>query len=130
MKPLFDQYGVTMVALSRDSVEEAAAHKKRDGIEFTLLSDPDLSVITRFGLLHNQVLRSKTFLVGSMKFPLGWPTGFDSMAIPTTLILDSGHVVRVVDQADDYRVRGDESRTRAALESAFGSPQADTALAS
>ncbi|MFT5679269.1 MAG: alkyl hydroperoxide reductase subunit AhpC [Myxococcota bacterium] len=120
MAPLLDEYGVSVVAISRDTQEDAAAHRARDGLTFPLLSDPDLSVIKRFGLLHEGVIRFRTFLIGGARFPLGWPVGFDQMAIPTTLLLDADHVVRWIDQADDYRIRGDVERTRGALVETFG----------
>ena len=126
MALLLGEYGVTVVALSKDTAEQAAAHRVRDGLHFTLLTDPDLSVIKRFGLLHEGALVFRSFLIGSMKFPLGWPIGFQQMAIPTTLLLDEDHIVRWIDQADDYRVRGDEHRTRSALVETFG-PAAETA---
>lgn len=115
-----EQYGVTIIALSKDPVEVAAAHRVRDGLEFTLLSDPDLSIIKRFGLHHVGGMEFQTFFLGAMRFPLGWPVGFKEMAIPTTLLLDESRAVRWIDQADDYRLRGDESRTRAALKETFG----------
>lgn len=121
MKPLLDSYGVTVVALSKDTPELARAHRARDSITFTLLADPRLEVIKRYGLLHEGSAEFKTFLIGKINFPLGWPVGFKQMAIPTTLILDEEHVVRWVDQADDYRIRGDASRTEAALQEVFGS---------
>jgi len=49
------------------------------------------------------------------------------MAIPTTLLLDEGHVVRWSGQADDYRVRGDASRTRLVLQETFGDAIPNTA---
>ncbi len=127
MSPLLAQYGVTVIALSKDTPEVARAHRQRDGLELTLLSDPELEIITRFGLLHEAGLEAKTFLSGSINFPLGWPTGFKRMAIPTTLLLDEDHVVRWIDQADDYRVRGDEGRTRAQLERLFAAPDVTAA---
>ncbi len=122
MRPMLDSYGVTVVALSKDTVELAHAHRKRDGIEFTLLADPQLEVIGRFGLLHEKGLEFTTFWF--LGIPLGWPRrlGFDQMAIPTTLLVDEEGVVRWVDQADDYRVRGDERRTAEALKATFGEP--------
>jgi hypothetical protein len=42
------------------------------------------------------------------------------MAIPTTLILDEDGIVRWIDQAEDYRLRGDRTRTEGALREAFG----------
>ncbi len=118
MSPLLEQYGVKVVALSKDTPEIARAHRERDGLTYTLLTDPDLAAIKRFGLLHEAGLEFFTFWVGPI--PLGWPTGFKQMAIPTTLLVDEEGVVRWIDQADDYRVRGDASRTEAALKATFG----------
>jgi len=124
MAPLLLEYGVTVVALSKDTPEQAAAHRVRDHLSFALLSDPKLEVIKRFGLLHEGAIVFRTFLVGPLNFPLGWPIGFKQMAIPTTLLLDEDHVVRWIDQADDYRVRGDIERTRQALVDTYGAPGA------
>ncbi|MCP4810336.1 MAG: redoxin domain-containing protein [Proteobacteria bacterium] len=120
MNPLLDQHGVTVVAISKDTPALAAAHRVRDELTLTLLTDSDLDVIRAFGLLHEGAIEFRTFLVGGVRFPLGWPVGFKRMAIPTTLLLDEKRVVRWIDQADDYRVRGDEERTRAALAETYG----------
>lgn len=120
MMPLLERHGVTVIALSKDDLAETNAHRARDGLTFTLLSDPELSVIKQFGLLHEGGLEFKTFFIGSARFPLGWPVGFKQMAIPTTLLMDEAHIVRWIDQAEDYRLRGDEARTRLALLEAFG----------
>jgi peroxiredoxin len=124
MLPLLERFGVTVVAVSKDPPDVVRAHRARDGLTLTMLSDPDLTLIRDFGLLHQGSLEFKTWLVGPVRFPVGVPVGFRSMAIPTTLLLDERHVVRHIDQADDYRVRGDAGRTRAALEAAFGPPPA------
>jgi len=120
MKPLLTQYGVTVIAVSKDAPELVRAHRERDGLTFPLLSDPELALITRMGLLHEAGLEFKTFLVGPTRFPLGWPTRYKRMAIPTTLILDEQHTVRWIDQADDYRLRGDVARIEGALAEVFG----------
>lgn len=119
MRPLLDRYGVAVVALSKDPPEVAKAHRERDGLHFTLLSDPRLEVIRRFGLLHEGAVEFRTFYLAG-HFPVGWPTGFRRMAIPTTLLLDEQGIVRWVDQADDYRLRGDRTRTENALREVFG----------
>lgn len=120
LKPLLDQYGVTVVAVSKDRPETVLQHVAEDDIPFTVLSDPDLALIKRFGLLHQGALQFRIFFFGGIKFPLGWPVGFKEMAIPTTLLLDEDQVVRWIDQADDYRIRGDAARTEAALRETFG----------
>jgi len=126
MSDLLRAYGVEVVAVSKDSPAEVQAHKARDGITFTVLSDPELRLIDQLGLRHEGALQFRTFFLGPFRFPLGWPVGFKAMAIPTTLLLDDSHIVRWIDQADDYRVRGDASRTRAALRDAFGEPGGPT----
>lgn len=119
MRPLLERYGVTVIALSKDTQEIARKHRERDGLGFTLLSDPDLAVIKRFGLLHEGAVEFQTFFLAD-HFPLGWPTGFKQMAIPTTLLLDENGIVRWIDQADDYRLRGDHTRTENALKKVYG----------
>ena len=119
MRPLLERYGVTVIALSKDPPETARAHRERDGLRFTLLTDPDLEIIERFGLLHEGAVEFRTFFLAG-HFPLGWPTGFKQMAIPTTLLLDEQGIVRWIDQADDYRLRGDRARTENALRTVYG----------
>jgi len=115
-------YGVEVIAISKDTPAQVQAHKARDGLTFTLLSDPDLKLIDQMGLRHEAALEFRTFFIGPWRFPVGWPAGFKAMAIPTTILLDEDHVVQWVDQADDYRVRGDLRRTLDALRAAFGEP--------
>lgn len=117
MQPLLDEYNVKVVAISKDTVAQAAKQKKRDKLSFTLLSDPKLKVINKYGLIHRNGFEFFTiFLWG---FPLGVPIGFRRMAIPTTLMIDENGIVRWIDQADDYRLRGDVERIKNALERVY-----------
>lgn len=118
MAPLFERHGIRILALSKDTVEQAALHKGRDGLPFDLLADPELRVIRAFGLLHEKALEFRTWTVAGI--PLGLPSGKKTMAIPTTLIVDEKGIVRWIDQADDYRIRGDEKRITDALAAVFG----------
>lgn len=117
MRPIFDDYDVMCVALSKDSVAQAASHKRRDALSLTLLADPELAVIEQFGLLHYKALEFYTFNV--LGIPLGFPRGNKTMAIPTTLLIDEEGRVLWIDMAEDYRVRGDEARIREALATHF-----------
>ncbi len=115
MADFLDSHDVRVVALSRDTVAKAARHKQTDGLPFTLLSDPELAVIGQYGLVHQKGIPFVTFTV--LGIPLGWPAmKIEPMAIPTTLLVDAGGVVRWIDQATDYRMRGDEVRIRDAVE--------------
>ena len=118
MAPLFESHGVRVITLSKDTLAQARKHKETDQLPFLLLSDPDLRVIRSFGLLHEKALQFKTTTIFGV--PLGVPSGKTTMAIPTTLLVDEAGVVRWIDQADDYRLRGDEARVREAVIAAFG----------
>jgi peroxiredoxin len=115
MQPLFDTHNIRVLALSKDTQADIQTHIQRDGIQHvTLLSDPDFKMIRAFGLEHHGALEFKTWNV--MGIPLGVPIGFKRMAIPTTLLIDEQGIVRWIDQATDYRVRGDETRIKDAIE--------------
>jgi alkyl hydroperoxide reductase subunit AhpC len=120
MQPDLDKYGVSIVALSKDSVEEAAIHKTRDGLSLTLLADPQLEVIRQYGVEHHKALGFTTggFSVGSI--PLALTPSFKTMAIPTSLLVDENGVIQWIDQTDDYRLRSDNSRVLEAVKDAFG----------
>jgi alkyl hydroperoxide reductase subunit AhpC len=122
MQPELEKLGISVVALSKDNVEESAIHKSRDQLTLTLLADPKLEVIRQYGVEHHKALNftTGTFMIGGI--PLALTPSFKTMAIPTTLLVDESGVIQWVDQSDDYRVRSDDSRVREAVNSAFGQP--------
>ncbi len=120
MQPDLEKFGVSVVALSKDSVDEAAIHKTRDELSLTLLADPKLEVIRQYGVEHHKALGFSTgrFTLGGIPFSL--TPSFKTMAIPTSLLVDEDGVIVWIDQADDYRLRSDERRVLQAVKSAFG----------
>ena len=120
--PDLEKYDVNVVALSKDSVADAAIHKARDHLNFSLLSDPNLDVIKQFGVEHHKALgqsqNTKT-LVGGIPFGLS-PFSFKTMAIPTSLLVDEDGIIQWIDQTDDYRLRSNAERVMGAVKSAFG----------
>ena len=121
MKPLLEAHGVSVVALSKDSVEEAARHKLRDNLTCKLLSDPQLKVIRQYGVEHHKAVEFSSLKVSLFGIHIGlWPS-VRAMAVPTTLLVDETGTIRWVDQADDYRIRSDEARVAAAVTEVFGS---------
>jgi peroxiredoxin len=117
MRPQLDAHGVQVVALSRDTPPESAAYAQREHLSCTLLCDPGLDAIEQFGVLHQRGVRFETFTLAGI--PVGMPVGYDHMAVPTTLLVDEAGVIRWIDQAQDYRLRGDEARIEQALAEAF-----------
>ena len=114
------RWGARVVAFSNDTPAQVETHQRRDHLKLELRSDAKLVAIKALGLLHQRGLPFKTFYLFGI--PLGYPTPFKSMAIPTTVLLDEDGVVRWLDQATDYRQRSDSARVEAALNEAFGPP--------
>jgi peroxiredoxin len=113
------KHGVTVVAVSKDSLEDATMQAKRDKLSFPLLSDPDLKVIRQYGVEHHKGVEFSTarFSIGGI--PLALVPSVKAMAIPTSLLIDEEGVIRWIDQADDYRLRSDEKRVMQAVQDAF-----------
>lgn len=78
----------------------------KHGLDAVMLSDADLSVTRLFGVENLA--------------PKVMPPGLAGMPIPTTILVDAEGTVRWIDQADDYQIRAQPDRVRAALEEAFG----------
>ncbi len=115
--------GIRVVALSKDSVAEAAIHEKRDALSLTLLADPTLEVIRQYGLEHHKAVNFRTSSVTLFGIPMSMGLSIKTMAIPTTMLIDEAGVIRWIDQSEDYRVRSDGKRVREAVESVFGGPE-------
>jgi hypothetical protein len=118
MAPFLAQHGISVVAVSSDSAASVAKHRARDGLSILLLADASLKAIDAYGLVLTSGIQFETWFV--LGVPLGYPIGFRRMAIPTSLPVDEGGVIRWMDQADDYRLRGDRQRIEAAVASTFG----------
>ncbi len=124
MQPLLQSYSLQTLAISKDTVAQAQQHRQRDGLTFPLLTDPELKIHRQFGLVHQNGLEFKTFFM--LGIPLGWPVGFRRMAIPTTFLVDAQGIIRWIDQADDYRLRGNRERIEQALQQVFGEDEGES----
>ena len=119
MQSELEKFGISVFALSKDTVEEAAIHKVRDNLSLNLLSDANLDVIRQYGVEHHKAIGFETnrFSIGGI--PLTLKPSFKTMAIPTTLLIDESGTIVWIDQADDYRIRSDGDRVFQAVKSAF-----------
>ena len=111
--------GVELIALSKDSVADAARHRERDGLSLVLLCDPELAVIRRYGVEHHKALEFSTARFTIFGIGLALVPSYKTMAIPTTLLIDEEGVVRWIDQSDDYRIRSDSERVLGAVAEVF-----------
>ena len=98
------------IALSKDSVETAAAHKRREGISMPLLADPTLKVIRQYGVEHHRAIEVSTGKVNLFGVHLAAVPSIKTMAIPTSLLIDEDGIIRWIDQTDDYRIRSHNER--------------------
>jgi peroxiredoxin len=113
-------HGIQVLALSKDNVDEVRIHRDRDGLTIGLLADPDLTVIRQYGVEHHKAVNFKTGTFMLFGIPLSFVPSFKTMAIPTTLLVDEAGKIVWIDQSEDYRVRSDDRRVKAAIDSAFG----------
>ncbi len=119
MQADLEEYDVSLVALSKDTVEEAEIHKTRDKLSLLLLSDSKLEVIRQYGVEHHKALGFSTGSFTVFGLPVALTPSFKTMAIPTSLLVDENGVIQWIDQADDYRLRSSENRVLQAVENAF-----------
>ena len=117
MLPIFAEYGVQLVALSKDQPATTAFMRSKEGLSFLLLCDPALSVIRSYGLENRNGFEFIPFSLAGI--PMGIPRGHRAMAVPTSILIDEAGVIRWIDQADDYRMRGDRARIESALQEVF-----------
>ena len=119
MQSDLEKYDVSVIALSKDSVEETAIHKERDNLSVKLMADPKLEVIRQYGVEHHKAFGFTTGKFMLFGIPLALTPSFKAMAIPTTLLVDENGVIQWIDQADDYRIRSSRDRVFQAVKSVF-----------
>lgn len=111
----YERNGITVFAISYDSVGVLAAFAEKHGIGYPLLSDEGSGVIRRLGLLNEQVQEQHA------AFGIPYREGANGVAYPGAFILDENGIVREKRFLQNYR----ERETGAALlEQAFGSESA------
>ena len=91
-----------MVAISPDTVAEAAQMRSKFGLGMRVLSDESLAVTDLYNLRHEKAVAGKR---GPIR----------SLAIPTTFFVGADGIVKWIDQAEDYRVRSDADRVLVAV---------------
>jgi len=85
------ELGLTLVAVSHDTVEDLRRFKRGRDWDVTFVADPELEIIRRYNLQNHNFT------------PKGGP--FRDMAIPATVLIDTDGKVLWMSQATDFRVR-------------------------
>lgn len=106
------ELGLTLVAVSHDTVEDLRRFKRGRDWDMTFVADPELEIIQRYNLQNHNFT------------PKGGP--FRDMAIPATVLIDTDGKVLWMSQATDFRVRLHPEKVlaevRAALHPAYRAP--------
>ncbi len=102
MRPTLDAAGVRIVTVSTDTPKEITLGRGMHGLEATMLADPELELIDRFGY------RNQNF--NNFKIP-----GRAGLPVPTSLLVDAEGKVVWMDQSDNYTRRSDPDIVGAAL---------------
>ncbi|MBV1860565.1 MAG: peroxiredoxin family protein [Nannocystaceae bacterium] len=118
--PKLAKHGVEVVALSKDTPQDATEHRERDKLSLQLLSDPKLEVLKDYGAEHHKAVEFSKVVVNIFGVPLGLMPSFQSMAVPTTILVDEHGIIQWIDQAEDYRLRSAEDRVLAEVQRVFG----------
>ena len=105
MRPELDRHGVQIVTLSTDTPEEIGKGRHKHGLKAVMLSDRDLAVTRLYGVENKTTVARQP--------------GIPGVPIPTTFMADHAHIVRWIDQAEDYRVRSQPDRVLEALRNAL-----------
>ena len=122
MKDELAVHNVEVIALSKDSVETSATHKRRDGISMQLLADPTLEVIRKYGVEHHKAIEVSTGKVNLFGVHLAAVPSIKAMAILTSLLIDEDGIIRWIDQTDDYRIRSHNERVLQAVRTTLSDP--------
>lgn len=94
-----DELDVGFVAISPDGPDDVDRFQAKESLSLTILADPDLAVTDLYNL--------RSYKTGTLDPKRGLVR---YLAIPTTILVDAGGVVRWIDQSTDYRVRSEPAR--------------------
>lgn len=100
----FAKRNTEILALVVDSAEENAQVVRDLGLEYRILSDPQLAAIDAYGLRHEQ------------------GNGEPPIARPASLLIDANGVVRWRDLTDNYRLRPQPETILAQIDGLAKSP--------
>jgi len=94
----FDRRNTAVLAVVVDPVEQNAGVVRDVGLEYHVLSDPDLTVIEAYGLRHDR-------------------HGEPSISRPATFLIDRDGVVRWRNVTENFRLRPKPDAVLAAIDS-------------
>jgi peroxiredoxin len=115
--PDLERRGAALVAVSPQAPDGSLGTTEKNNLTFTVLSDPANQVARAVGILTAPSAEAR-----AAQLELGLDLaevnadGTTGLPMPTTIILDTGHVVRWIDVHPDYSTRSEPDQVLAALD--------------
>jgi peroxiredoxin len=109
--------GVALVAVSPQAPDGSLGTTEKNNLTFTVLSDPANQVARTVGILTAPSAEARAAqLELGLDLAAVNADGTTGLPMPTTIILDAGHVVRWIDVHPDYTTRSEPDQVLAALD--------------
>ena len=117
--PELTERGVTMVAVSPQTPDGSLTMQEKNGLTFKVVSDPGNSLAVALGILTEPSGEIRAVQEGlGVDVTKANADGGPTLPMPTSLILDAGHMLRWIDVHPDYSTRSEPAEILAALERA------------
>jgi peroxiredoxin len=117
--PELARRGVALVAISPQTPDGSLSTQQKSELAFTVLSDPGNQIAKAVGILTAPSAEARAAqLELGLDLTAVNADGTIGLPMPTTLIVDTKHVVRWVDVHPDYTTRSETSQILTALDDA------------
>jgi peroxiredoxin len=115
--PELRRRGFGLIAVSPQKPDESLTLQEKKELTFTVLSDPGNALAARFGIVMTpspEVIEAQLKL--GLDLTQGNADGTIAIPMPTTVVIDAGHVARWIDVHPDYSIRSEVSAILAAVD--------------
>jgi peroxiredoxin len=104
--PQLTERGIRLVAVSPQKPDGSLTMEQKNGLAFTVVSDPGNVIAGRLGILTrpSQEARAAQLQLG-LDLAEANADGTDTLPMPATVLLDASHAVRWIDVHPDYSTR-------------------------
>ncbi len=119
LHPTLVERGIELIAVSPQTPDGSLSMQEKNELAFTVLSDPGNMLARHLGILTapSPEVRAAQLQLGLDLVSVNADSS-TALPMPTTIILDGGHVLRWIDVHPDYTTRSEAEDIVAALDAA------------